>query len=205
MSLDMDVVADMVLAVAVIAIAAGTIAEFQVGVGTIRAAADGALVKEDFLGGDISCLNGGGGGELDHSCLPGSRSLTKTFADLEPQRERDDVDDIFSKEQEVICDGDQGEKADRERIGEYIRKSQHQIEHCEDPSLHRDDKEEQERGIGIQCRIGQKQAHIQVGNVGPNIVWVGEHKTEDVHQDHAGEIEEVEPERAPLIFDDPAE
>ena len=176
----------MILTVAVITIAAGTITEFQVGMGTIRAAADGALVKEDFLGGDISCLNGGGGGELDHSRLPGSGSLTKTFADLEPQGEGNDVDDIFSKEQEVICDGDQRKKADRKRIGEYICQRQHKVEHRKDPSLHRDDKEEQERGIGIQCRIGQEKAHIQVGGICPNIVRVGEYKTEDVHQDHAG-------------------
>ena len=68
--MDMDVVADMVMTVAVIAIAAGTITEFQVRVGNIRAAADGALVKEYFFWSYVFCFDSGGGGELDHGRLP---------------------------------------------------------------------------------------------------------------------------------------
>ena len=92
----MDVVTDVVLAIAVIAAAAGAIAEIKVGVGSVCPAANGTFVQEGFLGGGVSCLDGGRGGELDHSCFPGSGSLSNTFADLEPQGEGDDVGRRFS-------------------------------------------------------------------------------------------------------------
>ena len=101
----MGMVADVVLAVAVVAIAPGTVAELQFGVGYICPAANGAAVG---VGGLRSCgLRGVGTcfGEGDHFgffmagwggflsdqalgvCLPGKR---------------DNVQKILAKEQEVV-------------------------------------------------------------------------------------------------------
>ena len=68
----MFVIADMILAIAIIAIAPGTIAEFQVRVGCIRPAADGAaMVIGSFWGGHRGLIRTGGGEGDDAGLLLG--------------------------------------------------------------------------------------------------------------------------------------
>ena len=200
----MSMVADMILAVAVIPLTAGTVAEFQLGVGNISPPANSTFVEERFLGRGVTDLDSSIGGELDDRCFSWRFFPAEKLPDLQPKGQRDDVDDILSEEQKVICQSDQREEVDREGVREYIHKCEHQIEQGKDPGLHRNDEEQQERCVGIKCRIGQEQAHVQIGHIGPKIKRIGKDQAKDIHEDHAGKIEQIEPERAPLMLYDPA-
>ena len=67
--------ADVFFAIAVVALAAGAVAEFQIRVGNIRPAANGAAVIVGGFGGGHSGLIGTGGGERDYVGTLGFRCI----------------------------------------------------------------------------------------------------------------------------------
>ena len=56
-------------------------------------------------------------------------------------------------------------------------------------------------GVGVQRGVGQEQAHVQVVHRGV----AAENQAVNIHQHQTRQVEEVEPEDAPLIFNGPAQ
>ena len=106
--LNMCMITDVVFAVAVIAVAAGAITEFQLRIGHIGSAADGALVGVSFLG-NLERSRTGSIGEGDSTGL-GSGLLFEKSADFDPPGQRNHIQNILAKEQEVVSQGDQREQ-----------------------------------------------------------------------------------------------
>lgn len=149
-------------------------------------------------------LDGGGfvrtgGGEGDGAGLFCGLFLEEP-AQIDPPGDGNDVDDIFAEKQEIVGDGDQREQIIRhktdDRIDDHIVQRQGQIHHGEDPCFHGDEEEQQEMGVGIEGRITQKQAQVQIVNIG---ITAEEH-AEHVHQHHTGEVKQIEPEGSPCVF-----
>ena len=127
------------LVVAVVALAPGTVAELQLGIGDICSAADctavgircfgsgfGRLIRTDFELDDFSFLDG---------------FLFKQTAGIDPPGQGKYVQHICSKEQEIVCQGNNGKAVIGERIYQEVKQHQYQIKQGEDPCLYRDDKE----------------------------------------------------------------
>ena len=94
----MGVVADVLFAIAVITLAAGTVAELQVGVGNICFSADGAAVvigRGCFFGVLIA-----GNIEMDHLGL--RCVMTALAAQLDPPGHRQQISHIRPEEKEVV-------------------------------------------------------------------------------------------------------
>lgn len=97
----MDVVVDMVYAVAVEALATGTIAKFQPRIGNVGAAADGASVG--VIGTDFFVLTKGNG-------LPVGRSGFFLSGKLDPPGEWQKIFDILSHEDQIVGQRNQGDQ-----------------------------------------------------------------------------------------------
>ena len=200
-SLNVCMVADMLLAVAMIAAAPGAVAEFQVRVGYIRFAADRAPVGIGSLGLGNGGFIGTGGREGDDL---GLRGLSGSLGFALPEKptgigtpgDRDHIHNILAEEQEVVCQSNDREKIVGEGIKEEADKNDDQIKQREDPGFYRYDKEQQEACMGIHGGIAEEQAHVQVVNICRTV----EQHTVDIHQDHAGEIKQVELKGSPLVF-----
>ena len=205
MLLNVGMVGNMLLAVAVIAVAFGAVPKFQFRIGYVCFTAYGTLMQIIRSGRSVLRLVGGGG-ELDYFGPSGVGSVlfSEEFLYFYPQGERDDVQNIFPEEQEVVGNGNQREQTEREGIGEYFNQCQYQVKHSKNPGFYRNNEKQQERGIGIKCCVGQEQTHIQVGYICPNIEGVGENQAENIHQNYAGEIEQIKPQCSPLVFNDPS-
>ena len=101
----MGVVVDVVLAVAVVAVALGAVAELQLRIGNIGAAADGAAVMVGSLGlGFLPGVEGDGTGFglglMEAAGPPG----------LYPPGQGDKIGNILAEEQEVVGKGNQREQ-----------------------------------------------------------------------------------------------
>ena len=203
--LDMGVIADMVFTVAMVTVAAGAVTEFQIRMGNIRAAANGAPMRIRCLGGCGGCLVRTGV-EGNHFGLllvrSGARfSLAEEPAAIGTPGQGNDIQNFLAEEQEVIGQGNQGEKVVGEGVGEQARQDNHQIQQSENPCFDRDDIEQQEMGVGIHGGVTQEQAHVQV----VHIRGAAENHAVNVHQQNAGEVEQIEFEGAPAIFHSPAQ
>ena len=108
----MFVVADMILTIAVISLAAGAVPEFQFRVRYIGATADSAPVG--IIG---FCVNGGLVGERDgsnNSCLCCWRCLAGPLAEFCPPGQGEDIQNIPPHKQQIVGDSHQGEEIVRE-------------------------------------------------------------------------------------------
>ena len=157
----MSVVGNVILAVAVVALTPGTIAEFQIGEFGIGTTADGAAVGIGGLGLGNCCLIGTGGGEGNYFGLllfggDGLFALTHQTIEIGPPGQGNYIDHILAEEQEVIGQGDHGEQVGGEGIYHQTEKHQRQIQKGEDPCLHRNHIHKKELGVGIHGGIGQK-------------------------------------------------
>lgn len=174
----------MVLAVAVIAIAPGAVAELQLRMGNIRPAADSAPVG-------IGCL-GGGSGSLIGACIEGNglmllvgSSVLCTFCGsscIDPPGLGQYIQDICAEEQEVIGQRNDAEKIIGEGRGKEIKGHDHQVNQSEEPGLHRNDEEQQKMGIGIHGGVAQEEAQVQVGHIRLS----AEDQAPQIHHHHAG-------------------
>ena len=157
----MGVVVDVILAVAVVAIAAGAVTEVQLRVTHICPPADGAFVGVGGFYRGVACLVRAGRGEGDYL----GRTLFLTlFALKEPggvglPGDGDEIYRIFSEEQEIVGKGNQREEVDGEKgngDAKDLNKGHHQIKEGKDPSLYRDNKEQQKLGVEVKGGVGNK-------------------------------------------------
>ena len=124
----MGVIADVILAVAVIAAAAGIVTELQFRVGQIGTAADGAFMPVGRLDGGGAGLVGTSVGEGDCLRLFTAGSLAEQPSGVGLPGHGDYIAYILAKEQEVIGKGDDGEQIIGVGIGEQSDDHQDQIQ-----------------------------------------------------------------------------
>ena len=181
----MGVVVDVVLAVAVVAVAPGAVAELQLRVGAVSAPADGAFVGIVLL--DLGLAEGDG----FVGCGVGG-----LFLELPLPAPGQDIDHILAEEQKVVHQRDHREQIVGPGVDDQAPDHHHQIHQSENPCLHRDEEKQHELGIGEQGGVGQKQAHIQVGGV----CEAPKEHTEYIHHHHAPQVEQVKAQGAPDGF-----
>ena len=197
----MAVVIDMILAVAMVAFAPGAVAEFQLRIRYIGTAADGTFVGVRRLGLGHRCLVRTGIGEGDRfGLLLLGRALPEEPPGIHPPGHGEYIDHILAEKQEIVSQRNDGEQVDREGVYQKSEYHQEQIQQCEDPGLHGNNEQEQKLGIRVHGGISQEQAQIQIVGGGA----AAEDHTVDVHKQDTGEVEQVEPERSPAIFDGPS-
>lgn len=192
--LDMTVIVNMFFAVTVITLAAGTVTEFQFGIADICFAADCTAVC-------VGCLCGGlcrfvrTGIKLDDFCFF-LGVFPEQPAGIDSPAHGDHVHDIFAEEQEIVCQGNDGKQIVGEGIGDQIHQNNGKVKKSKDPCLYRDDKEQQKLCIGEECCVAEEQAEIQISYTGT----AAKYHAEYIHHDDTGQIEEIEPKRAPDIL-----
>ncbi len=201
--LNMAVVVDMILAIAVIAITPGTVSEFQIRVGDVRAAADGAAVGIGSLGLGSGCLIGSGikGNGLATGmggCIFGPAGGP---AGIDPPGLGQHIQYIAAKKQEIVGQGDDAEEIIGEGGGDKAECDHDQIDQGKDPCLHGNDKKQQEMGIGVHGCIAQEETQVQICH----ICLSAKNQTPDIHQYHTGQIEQIELKGAPGVFHGPAQ
>lgn len=198
--LDMGVVADMVFTVAIVAVTAGAVPEFQLRVGYIGSSANGTAVIVWGFG--SSDRGGVGTGGREGNGFAGSVAL---FLPEQPGEvglpaDGEDVHYILAEEEEIVQNRHQGEQTVREVTfrseGNHIIGGQDQIHNRKYPGFHRNDEQQQELGIGIQGSVTQKQTQVQVVDVG----IAAENHAEGIHQNNAGKVVQVKTQGAPQIF-----
>lgn len=144
-------VVDVILAVTVIAAAAGAVPEFQRRIGDIRSAADRTAVVICFLGLRLDTRGTEGDRAVCGLRLPGTPVPEK----------REQIPDILSREDQIIRQRYKREKIVREeKIGvTHIKdfdQDQYQVNNTHDPRLYRNDKQDHEPAVGIRGRKGQQ-------------------------------------------------
>ena len=111
--------------------------------------------------------------------------------------------DILAKKQEVVGNCDQREQVLGDVTGKgennHIVEGNAQIEQAQDPGLNRNDIEQQELCVGIECCKTDQQAQVQIYDTGRT----AEDHTEYIHHEHTGQIEQIKPESTPGIFHSP--
>ena len=140
--LNMCVVTDVVLAITVITVATGTIAELQLRIANICASAYGASVG---VVRPCWCSGTEWNGLSLGRCLP---------LYLHSPIQRDEILDVTGHEEQIITKCHQreqvvGEVHDREAEIEHFGQYHCQINQPNDPSLNGDDEENQELAVGI--------------------------------------------------------
>ena len=193
--LNVTVVGNVILTVAVVAFALGTVAEFQIGMFHVGASADGAFV---MIGGFYRCVGCFiGTGVVKRNGLMGlsGGGLAHSPAGIDTPGSGQYIQHILAEEQEVIAQRNQGINIAGEGA-EQADEYNHQIKHGQDPGSYRDDEENQELCIRLHGGISQEQTHVQVVRCGGGT----ENHTPDIHQDDTGEIEQIEPERSPNVL-----
>ena len=198
---NMGVVIDVILAVAEISFAAGTVPELQLRIGEVSPAADGAFMGVRRFRGSYRGLIRTGVGEGDGFRFLLGGSLFKQPPGIHPPGYGDHIENIFSKEQEIVGKRDDGEKIVREGISQQTDDHQRQIQQRENPCLDGNDEQQQELGIGVHGGVGEEQAEIEILRGG---ITAEDHAV-DIHHQYAGQIEQVEFQGTPNIFDRPAE
>ena len=139
--MNMTVVADVVFAVAVVALAAGTVTEFQFRIADICSAADGAAVGVGCFLGFFGCLISCGI-KLDHfRAFRLHRLLFKEPAQLDPPGLGNYIQNILAEDQEIVCQGNHGEQIIGEGVQNQIHDDDGQIKQGKNPGLHGDDEE----------------------------------------------------------------
>ena len=201
---NMVVIADMVLAVAMVSLTLGTIAELQFRIGHIRTATDGASV---IIGRFYRCGTGliGAGRRKWDRLAPGLLRPVFFLSAEQPGSigtpgHWEHILDIGAKEEEIVGDGHQREQAEGEISGRCqvnkIKKCDDQVKQSKNPRPDGDNKEQHEMGIRVQRGIAQKQAQVQIGHIRP----AANQKTKHIHQQHTGKIKQVKPTGSPNIL-----
>ena len=138
----MGVIADMIFAVTEIAVAFGAVTEFQFRITHIGTAADCTPVG---IGG-LALLRGYFAevipGELDDFHFLGGNILLEEPHYLNAPGKGEHVQYIFTEEQEIVGQGDDGEKIVGERINQQTVNYQSQIHQCKDPGFNRNDEKQ---------------------------------------------------------------
>ena len=210
--LDMGMVADMILTIAVITITTGAIAEFQLRVGYIRTAADGAAVGiVCFCRSSALIILAVG----ERNGLTGCAAVLPCpilVCPLSPPGLGQQVLHIHAKEQEVVQKADQREQRMRQKIDgiafvEHLDGDHDQVEQRHDPCSDGNNEEDQKLCIRVGGGISQHQAQVQVvGHVGvkaleiscgdqvlsnDHIAGGAENHGKGIHQQHTGKVEEI--------------
>ena len=159
---NMGMMVDVILTVAVVAVAAGAVTEFQIRVRNIGAAANCAAVGiRRFRLGSGSFIGAGAVEVYGALSLGGRAFLFEKPGEIDLPGKGDHIDHIFAEEQEIIADGHEGEQTVGEQAGgchiDKTVKGQTQINDCKDPCLDRDDIQKQELGIGVHGGIAEEQ------------------------------------------------
>ena len=205
----MGVIADMILAIAVVAVAAGAIAEFQFRVRDICASADGAAV------GIVRLCRGSALTSGERNGLAGCRFMVDRPAlapQLCPPGQGQQIGYFAAKKQEIVQQADQREQRMGQQVDgiahiKHIDAHHDQIEQRHDPRPDGNDKENKELTIRIAGGIGKHQAQVQV--IGHVAVQIGklfrcnkilannhflsgaENHGKNIHQHHTGGIEQI--------------
>ena len=188
----MAVIIDMVAAVAVVPIALGAVAELQLGVRNIGSSAHRAPV-----GISRGLLLGG----LGHMKMNDLRLLlgraVENLAELVLPGKGNDIQNVLSEEKEIVSQGNQGEKVGC-GVGrlKYANQDDDQIKQGKHPCFDWNDEKQQKSRLRVQGCIAQEQAHIEVIHAGLTV----ENQPVNIHQHHAGEVENVEFQCAPLAL-----
>ena len=187
----MGVIVNMVAAIAVVAVALGAVAELHIRVRHVGFPADGAAVGIGLLllGGIVYL-------EVDDLGLRGSLGLLlKKPAQPVLPAQGHHVQHVLAEKQEIVAQGHQGKQV-AYAVGrrKHTEENDRQVHQGKEPGLHRDDEKQQKAGVGVQGGKAQEQAHVQVIHAG----GVARDHAEHIHQHHAGEIEDVEFQGAPL-------
>ena len=161
--LDMGMIVDVILTVAVVSIAAGAVAELQLRISYIGSAADSAAMGVDLLGSRPFCPIGWGEG--DRPCT--NRFGLAASVDLCPPRKRQQIGDVFAEEEQIVGKTHQREQTvGEEDLGEAKIEQfdgvEQQIQQTQDPCFDRNDKENHKLCIGIERGIGDQERHIQI-------------------------------------------
>ena len=196
--LNMGVITDMLLAVAVIAIAPGTVPELQIRMGNVGFSANGAAVGIRGLGSGGCCFVG--------TCIErdnlrllwtgGIAVPAQHTLEINTPAHGNDIQDILAEEQKVVCKGNDAEQIVGEGQGKQIQQHDYKIEQCKNPGFDRDEEKQQEMCVGIHGGIAEEQAQIQICDISLS----AEDHAVNVHQNHAGNIEQIELQCAPDIF-----
>ena len=215
---NMGMVADVILAVAEIAVATGTVAELQFRIADVGFAAYGAAVgigNAGFLWGLF--------GEGDGSGLL-RRFLFLVLQPGSPGR-RKNVDHIGAVKQEIVCQCHKGEKV----MGEHHQRYAHidhleqrdtQIDESQNPGPDGDEKEKNKAAVRIaggkaqQHRQMEEAGHIagvETGKIVKNLFLriqnlnAAASHSKNIHQDNTCEIVEVKAQSSPAGFHSPAQ
>ena len=149
----MGVIVDMILAIAMVAVATGAVTELQLRIGHIGAAADGAFVVKilsfrsrtelDRLAGLLLCRLA----LFDNAHLPGHQ-----------------IPHILAGKQQEVQKTHQGEQVVRENeeIIDDRNGDQYQIQKADQPGLYGNDKENQKLCIGVSDSKHQNNAQVQI-------------------------------------------
>ena len=147
------------------------------------------------LGLGVGGLVAAGGVEGD-GLAPGIFSLFGGPAGVEPPGGGQQIQAVLAEGQEVVGQGDDGEEIVGEEVDD-TQQNQHQIDQRQNPGLHGDDEEDHELGIGEEGGVGQEQAQVQIVGAGA----AAEDQAVHIHQHDARQVEQVEAQGAPDIFD----
>ena len=147
----MLMVADMVLAVTVVALATGAIAELQFRVADISTAADGAFVGIGRLHTGSACLVRTGVGEWNRAASGPIWRIILLFLEqpgsIDPPGHGKHIDNVLAEEQEIVGEAHQGHHIQRKQelgnaVCDHLHCGNCQIEHSKDPGLDRNDEEQ---------------------------------------------------------------
>lgn len=193
----MGMIADVILTVTVVAVAAGTVTEFQFRVSRIRTAADSTLMGIRCLGNCIGCFIGTRVGERYRFVLLGSLSFTEKPSGIHPPGQRKYVQSILTKEEKIVGQSDDGEDVvSGKGEAEHTQQDQNQIHQGENPSFDWDDEKQQELGIGIEGSVAEEETQIQI----VHISLTAENHRVNIHENYAGEVKKIKPECTPEVF-----
>ena len=198
--LNVRMVVDVILAVAVVPFAPGAVPEFQLRIGNIRPAADRTSVgigRFLWLGCRLRSL----GTEGDDRGTLWLSVFAEQSHELPAPLHGNHIQHILAEEQEVVGKGNNGEQIVGEGVEQKVHQNDHQIQQCKNPGLYRNNEHQQERGVGVHGGIAQEQAGVQVGHAGT----AAEQHAVDIHHDNAGEIKQVKAQSAPDILHGPAD
>ena len=181
----------MIFTVAVVTVAAGTIAEFQFWVAYVSATADCTFVG-------VVLLRLGSGSSLGISLREGDNFGTVLLVGvalvLAEALHSDapgcgkNIEHISSKEQKIVRKGDHGEEIHGEGIHQQTVDDKKQIKQREDPRFDGNDEKQQELRVGEHGSIAEEQTQVQVSD----ICTTAEKHAPDVHQHDAAQIKQIE-------------
>ena len=200
---NVSMVADVVFAVAVVAIAPGTVPEFQIGMGYVSSSADCTAMGVGSLRFGNCCLIGPCFRKRNN--LGTFRLLLRFLSEQPPGVDtpgnRNDIQHILAKEEKIVGKGNNGEEVIGEGIEQQSVHHQRQIKQGEYPCFDRDDKKKKELRIWEKGGVTEEQTQIQI----THICLAAKNHAPDVHHKHTAQIEQIESKGAPEIFHGPAQ